>query len=116
MDDAPLATIYFDESGNAGENLLDKDQPAFTLASVFLDEGATDAIVAAVQAERRPGTAQNELKYSTLRKTARGQRALSAGLRAITPESAKVIEKHGFDIHASGDAPKIADLLYLRRM
>jgi tRNA pseudouridine-54 N-methylase len=30
--------IYFDESGNTGSNLLDKDQPVFTLASCKFSE------------------------------------------------------------------------------
>ncbi|MEV6902152.1 DUF3800 domain-containing protein [Amycolatopsis sp. NPDC051372] len=134
MDDSALPTVYFDESGNAGENLLDEHQPAFTLASVFLDAEATEKVIAAAQAELRPDVGRHELKFSTLRRTARGRRAIAAGLFAIPAEAAKVYvihkrwmvvtkfvdliikertDQYGVDIHATREAPKIANLLYL---
>lgn len=38
-------TIYFDESGFTGYNLLDKDQPVFTVASTDVDEATAEAIL-----------------------------------------------------------------------
>ena len=38
-------TVYFDESGNTGDNLLDKDQPTYTLASHdFTEDEAMDIL------------------------------------------------------------------------
>ena len=41
----PLKTLYFDESGYTGSNLLDPDQPIFAIASSDLDDAAAEAIL-----------------------------------------------------------------------
>jgi hypothetical protein len=133
MDEVPLPTIYFDESGNAGENLLDPEQPVFALASVLLDDSTAAKVTATARAELRSG-GPDELKYSALRKTARGRAAVEAGLLAVDSTAAKVYvihrrwmlvtklvdllitertDRHGYDIRASREAPKIANLLYI---
>jgi hypothetical protein len=134
MDEVSLPTIYFDESGNVGENLLDPEQAVFTLASLLLDDNAAAKVITTVRDELRSG-GPNELKYSALRKTARGRAAMEAGLLTVDSTAAKVYvthkrwmlvikfvdllikertDHHGYDIHASGEAPKIANLLYIR--
>ncbi|MDX3192892.1 DUF3800 domain-containing protein [Streptomyces sp. MN03-5084-2B] len=133
MDEVPLPTIYFDESGNAGENLLDAEQPVFALASVLLDDSTAAKVIATVRAELRSG-GPSELKYSTLRKTARGRAAVEAGLLAVDSTAGKVYVTHrrwmlvtkvvdllvaertdrlGYDIRANREAPKIANLIYI---
>jgi hypothetical protein len=40
--------IYFDEAGNSGGNLLDKDQPVFTLVSHNYSEEEAKTILAPI--------------------------------------------------------------------
>jgi len=54
--------IAFDESGNTGSDLLDKDQPVFILASVKL------TIDQALQLKNLIKTTSNELKFNRLKK------------------------------------------------
>lgn len=60
--------IYFDESGNTGSNLLDKDQPVFTLASCkFSDEEAQSLI------DLLDSKSSHEAHFKRLRKRKSGQ-------------------------------------------
>lgn len=81
------AVVYFDESGNTGQDLLNRDQPVFTLASVHFApevEAELGAIFAGVRAA--------ELKYSALKRNSRGQQMVLDFLRhaAVTSETVKV--------------------------
>ena len=81
------AVVYFDESGNTGQDLLNRDQPVFALASVHF-EPETQAELAAIFA----GTRATELKYSALKRNSRGQQMVLEFLRhsAVTAASVKV--------------------------
>jgi len=63
--------VYCDESGNTGLDLLNEDQPLFSLASTCLEADACKAMITPLL---RQG--QVEAKYSKLKGTASGQRAL----------------------------------------
>ncbi|NHZ36750.1 DUF3800 domain-containing protein [Massilia sp. CCM 8692] len=69
--------IYFDESGNTGSDLLNKDQPLFALASTCLENDAAQRLV---QPLKRQG--QTEAKYSKLKNSRSGQAALIEFLSA----------------------------------
>lgn len=72
-----MLRIAFDESGNTGQNLLDRTQPVFVLASVNL---TTDE-VCGIKDLGELGPA-DELKYSRLNRNGRGQRKLLTMLRS----------------------------------
>lgn len=63
--------IFCDESGNTGVDLLNVEQPVFSLASTNIDADAARALVSPLL---RPG--QVEAKYSKLKSTPRGQESL----------------------------------------
>ncbi len=63
--------VFCDESGNTGLDLLNADQPLFSLASTNLDADVCRQLIAPLL---RQG--QAEAKYSKLKGTARGQAAL----------------------------------------
>lgn len=63
--------IFFDESGNTGSDLLNKDQPLFSLASTCLEDVTAQQLVDPL---KRQG--QKEAKYSKLKNSASGQAAL----------------------------------------
>lgn len=63
--------IFFDESGNTGSDLLNKEQPIFSLASTCLDGPTAQRLIDPL---KRQG--QKEAKYSKLKNSAAGQAAL----------------------------------------
>jgi hypothetical protein len=63
--------LYFDEAGNTGTDLFNRDQPVASLASTSLDAAECKDLLLPLL---RQG--QTEAKYSVLRRTARGQEAL----------------------------------------
>jgi len=63
--------VFCDESGNTCLDLLNADQPLFSLASTNLDADVCRQLIAPLL---RQG--QAEAKYSKLKGTARGQAAL----------------------------------------
>jgi hypothetical protein len=58
--------VYFDESGNTGPDLLNEDQPIFTLASVCIPQTVAKELVDLFQPSQF-----NELKFASLKKSAR---------------------------------------------
>lgn len=69
-------TIYCDESGYTGNNLLDAGSPFFTYAAVALDEGAAREVVdRTIRNHRLDGA---ELKGARLVGHARGRRAIGS--------------------------------------
>lgn len=84
-----MLEIAFDESGNSGQNLLDRVQPVYTLASVARPESEVAAAVATLL----EGTDFDELKFSEMRRGESGQNLISAlfdtGL--LDPASARVV-------------------------
>lgn len=69
-----VQTIYFDESGFTGNNLLDGNQPIFSLGSVALS--AEESTEIAADATQRFGLRAAELKGSKLLSTPRGRDAV----------------------------------------
>lgn len=78
--------VYCDESGNTGVDLLNVEQPLFALASTALDEALCRSMVAPLLRQN-----QAEAKYSKLKGTAAGQRALLQffSSRQLAPETTK---------------------------
>lgn len=62
--------IAFDESGNTGQNLLDKDQPYFALASVRLSQTEVDELVGIFNSSAK------ELHFKRLRKSQQSKEEL----------------------------------------
>jgi hypothetical protein len=71
-----LPLVWFDESGNTGDDLLNEDQPVFALASVALSESDAKAVLAPVRA----ASSAVELKFSKL---CRRRRSLAAVLEML---------------------------------
>lgn len=96
--------VAFDEAGNTGQDLLNKDQPIFTLASVhFSDEEATELI----RILSSPQT--QEAKFSILKRWPSNQQRVIDFLNSklIEPEKVKITPFHkGFVVIS-----KIVDLL-----
>lgn len=55
-------TIYCDEAGNSGQNLLDKDQPVYVFASINYDEDEARSILNSIQ------SSASEIHFNKLRK------------------------------------------------
>lgn len=66
-----IPSLYFDESGHTGENLLDENQPIFTLASVKLESGQADELLSVL-----PPSQGVEHKASSLTRSDRGRAGL----------------------------------------
>ena len=81
MTTQPLAhTVYCDEAGFTGNNLLDEHQPAFAYASVAIEESEADKVVRRIRADSR--LQEPELKGARLAKSTRGRAAILDALRA----------------------------------
>jgi hypothetical protein len=63
-----VPTIYFDESGNTGSNLLDSDQPVFTLASCIFSENEAKKLIELVDSN-----SPHEAHFKNLRRRKSGQ-------------------------------------------
>ncbi len=63
-----MLNVYFDESGNTGQNLSDLSQPTFALSSTILDPAAAVLVLS-----RFARLGHDEIKYSKVRRTERGQ-------------------------------------------
>jgi hypothetical protein len=100
-----MKTVAFDESGNSGENLLDRDQPIYSLASVCVEDEDAEALVAKLLSGRQA----QELKFSRLRKKESGRRVIfdALGAEVLAPSNRwlSVSEKDWFL------AGKVVDLL-----
>ena len=67
-----MSIIYYDESGNSGEKLTDKDQPFFVLASNDFSKAEAIALLDHVSLNQ-----SFEPKFSNLKKTASGVKKLT---------------------------------------
>lgn len=74
-------TLYCDEAGFTGNNLLDHQQPHFAYAAVAVEPDEAHEIVDQVVRQRR--IQAGELKASSLVKSARGRATMLAVLKAI---------------------------------
>lgn len=82
-----IPTIYFDESGNTGSNLLDSDQPVFTLASCDFSSKEAERLLGLVGSR-----AESELHFKRLKRNKAGQDGIVRLLSdsAISPSSVKM--------------------------
>ena len=62
-----MKRVFFDESGNTGQNLIDEADPIFVLASCSFQVDEEEEVLSHFQQFKGP-----ELKFSRLRKTAAG--------------------------------------------
>lgn len=84
-------SIFFDEAGNTGQNLVDHEQPVFCLASMLLDETNTPPLASVFQ-----GLRSSEIHFSRLRRSRIGRERILAFLNhpTITPEVVKLTILH----------------------
>jgi hypothetical protein len=84
-----LPTVFADESGNTGEDLLSLDQPVFAVGSVRLsDEDATSLLASTEIGDRR------EWKFSRLKRSGVGRRSILQIINSLEPKRAKWAAAH----------------------
>ncbi|PKH69495.1 hypothetical protein CXF61_00050 [Psychrobacter sp. 4Dc] len=66
-----IPTIYFDESGNTGSNLIDLDQPVFTLASCTFSKEISEQLLELIDSN-----STQEVHFKNLRRRKSGQDAI----------------------------------------
>lgn len=76
-------SVYFDESGYTGENLLKEDQPTFSYATVEIDNDEAEKLVSSILEKYPKQTQSGELKATTLLKTEKGREAIFEILSTI---------------------------------
>jgi hypothetical protein len=86
-----MKRVFFDESGNTGQNLIDDADPIFVLASCSFQVDEEEEVLSHFQQFKGP-----ELKFSRLRKTAAGQKAVLAFLASaqVTSKTAAAFVIH----------------------
>ena len=86
-----MRKVFFDESGNTGQNLIDEAAPIFVLASCSFEVDEEREVLLHFQNFKGP-----ELKFSRLRKTAAGQNAVLAfpASAQVTSNTAAVFVIH----------------------
>lgn len=89
-----MATIYCDEAGFTGNNLLDREQEHFVFGSVAIEPDDARSLVEQVIRDFRLGGL--ELKGSRLLKTNQGRRAISFLLRKVAPQAKLVVHLKKF--------------------
>ena len=128
---ARLPVVAFDETGNAGQALLDPAQPVFVLASVYLDDPAATQALALI----KPPNAR-EAKFSSLRTSGPGRRRVlsllcepwidSTRIKAVVYHkpfmvTTKIVDmlleplalQRGVDLYADGGDLATANLLHM---
>lgn len=99
-----IPTIYCDESGNTGSNLLDANQPVFTLASCCFSEDDSKKLIALLESN-----SPNEAHFKNLRRRKSGQdgivRLMSSNLLNLETVKVNVFHKEFMVV------TKIVDLL-----
>jgi hypothetical protein len=124
--DPVTRTVVFDEAGNSGPDLLNRDQPVFTLASTSLSPAAAESLV--------PDSI-TELKFARLRRSRAGREVVLRVLTdpALNADSVRVIAIHklfslvakmvdllvepvaaadGYDLYAHGEHLALSNLIY----
>ncbi|MCF7486255.1 DUF3800 domain-containing protein [Vibrio sp. A2-1] len=107
-----IPNIYLDESGNTGSNLLDDDQPMFTLASCQLSDDDAKKLIGLVGSN-----AQHELHFKRLKRNKAGQDGIVRliGSKLINPSAVKINLFHKrFMIVSKIVDTLIEHMLYLR--
>jgi hypothetical protein len=82
-------TIYFDESGNTGPDLFNIHQPWFVLASLKMEDDHARDIIARLMVKNYA-----EIKFSSLRKSVDGRKALLELYRGLVPDCVKAVAYH----------------------
>jgi len=126
-----MPTIFLDESGFTGQDLLNSEQPVFTIATLNYPETTCQQL----KANFFNNVRSVELKHSSLRKSPRQQRMVLAFLKELSRnnESVKISLVHkryaltaklvdlvvepaaredGINLYEDGAAPAFANLLY----
>lgn len=100
-----MKELFFDESGNTGQNLSDLSQPVFTLAATSLEKTEAEQLLAPFAVLN-----QKEIKYSKLRKTGAGQRLVLKFLKdsIVNGTHSKIYVVHKPFMVVS----KIVDMIY----
>jgi hypothetical protein len=84
-----LPTIYFDESGNTGQDLMNADQPWFVLSGVGIGEHDSLALLSDMNVKNF-----REIKFGSLRKSSQGRRALIQFYQSFDPASVRLSAFH----------------------
>lgn len=84
-----VKTVYCDESGFTGENLLQEEQPYFVYSAVAIDADEAAVIVKGTIEKHR--IQANELKAGQLVKRPRGRKAMMDVVSAIVPHSSVAV-------------------------
>jgi hypothetical protein len=84
--------VYLDESGYTGPDLLNVDQPVYTLGSVALSE----EVAAELKAKCFPGVKAQELHHTALAKRPRGRRQVLSLIHELAgiPNAATIVVAH----------------------
>lgn len=82
--------VYIDESGYTGEDLANRDQPVFVLASVSLSDANADQLISHCFS----GVRATELKHSSLAKRTRGQEMILEFVKQLEPSSGAAYVVH----------------------
>lgn len=82
--------VHVDESGYTGEDLINRQQPIFVLASICLSDANANRLVRTCF----PRIQAAELKHSTLAKRPRGQEMIVDLLKHLEPESCATYVVH----------------------
>lgn len=125
-----IPTIFFDESGNTGSNLLDPDQPVFTLSSCIFSAKESEMLLELVDSN-----SPNEAHFKSLKRRKSGQdgiiRLMSSKLLdenhmkvfiflkefMVTTKIVDVLIEHmmylmGEDLYLNGRNISLANMLY----
>ena len=86
-----MRRVFFDESGNTGQNLIDEADPIFVLASCSFQVEEEQEVLSHLQQFKGP-----ELKFSRLKKTPAGQKAVLAflGSARVTSKTTAAVVYH----------------------
>lgn len=91
-----MQTIFFDEAGFTGPNLLDKDQQHFAFAGVAITEEQAQYYIDKVQSDFSLDT--TELKASSLLRSTKGQRAIESILHYCLDKSQILVANKKFSL------------------
>ncbi|AXV65250.1 DUF3800 domain-containing protein [Pseudoalteromonas lipolytica] len=80
-----IPTIYFDESGNTGSNLIDDNQPVFTLASCVFSDFEAKKLIDLIKSK-----SPNEVHFKNLQRRQSGKDAIISLMSSNLIEPSKV--------------------------
>lgn len=80
-----MGNVYFDEAGNTGPDLLDKNQPVFVLAANSFDDEKADDLIKQLAIQNG-----QEAKFKNLKSSERGKRKILTLLNEVIADKDKV--------------------------